>query len=96
MLETLRGTGEPTLAGFSNDEGQRICDKIYSCHSFRRGAETFVRKRRAGITLRGATLDEIYEHARWRRRRKLGSEAIDRHYTDPPLFDRITITMLSQ
>ena len=75
---------------FSDDVGQRIRDKVYSCHSWRRGAESFVRKRRAGLNQRAASKLEQYEHARW----KLKSEAIHSRYTELNLEDRLAITLL--
>ena len=91
FLDLQRQAGEPTLRAFTDVEGQRIQDKMYSCHSFRRGAATFTRKKQPH-TSRGATKDEIYAHARWRRR--FGTEDIDQHYTDLPLLDRLAITFL--
>ena len=93
FLEVMRISGEPSLKAFSNEPGKRICDKVYSGHSWRRGAQTFSRKSRPGLTTRGATKDERYIHARWSRGRTRASETIEWVYTDPPLEDRIAITL---
>jgi hypothetical protein len=42
---------------------------------------------------RKASQDQVYEHARWRRRRS--SEAIDKQYDDWTEADRIALTLLS-
>jgi hypothetical protein len=97
LLEAMRREGEPTLQVFSDVEGNRICDKVYSMHSWRRGGRSKVtRTPRAGDSSppgwRKATPDEINEHGRWRTR--FHSEAMAVHYNDWEVIDRIMITLL--
>jgi hypothetical protein len=73
LLEEMRAAGEPTLQVFTDREGQRICDKVWSMHSWRRGGRSKVtRSPREGDPVplggRKATLDEVNEHGRWRTR----------------------------
>lgn len=89
-LETLRAMGEPSLACFSDEVGQRICDRVYSMHSWRRGANTFCERFEPGLQLRRARPDELYEHARWSRRGS--SEEMHVHYREWDLPPRIGIT----
>jgi len=96
LLELLRIQGDPSLMAFSDTPGHRIRDKVWACHSWRRGTESFVRKHRPGLNIRAATKDEQYEHARWRRKRNQASEAIDVHYTEMELDDRLAITLLCE
>ena len=93
-LEIMRQLGEPTLMMFGPDGTATLAEAIYSGHSWRRGAESFVRKRRPGLNRRKASGDEIYEHARWRKRKTNQQEDIDMHYTEMPLVDRLAITLL--
>lgn len=79
------------LRAFNNESGNTIPDKFWSLHSYRRGARTHV-SRRHRSQMRTATTDEIYEHARWRRRSS--SEQIDVHYREWTLRDRISLTQL--
>ena len=90
----MRAQGEPTLNQFKDEPGQRICDRVYSGHSWRRGFESYSRKLRPEH-IRKATTDEQYEHARWRKKRKQAKEAIDVHYTEMDLPSRLCITLLS-
>lgn len=89
-LEIMKMEGEPTLMAFNDTKGQGLRDKIYSCHSWRRGAESFVRKLRKGLNQRAASTLEQYEHARW----KLVPKSMDAHYTELSLDDRLAITLL--
>ena len=54
LLELMRLQGEPTLMAFSDEEGKRLRDAIYSCHSYRRGSETFSKTRHPGLTKRAS------------------------------------------
>lgn len=67
---------------------------FWSLHSYRRGARSHVsRRRQAGlVTTRKATPMEVYEHARWQRRRT--SEPIDIMYQHWDVYDRIQLTLL--
>ena len=91
-LEVMRAMGEPSLQNCSDEEGQRIADRFYSIHSYRRGTDSFVQKFRSGIHLRKATTDEMYEHARWRKRAKGSTEDMHIHYREWPLHERLHIT----
>lgn len=90
FLELMKMEGEPTLMVFNEEPGHRIRDKVYSCHSWRRGAESFVRKLWPGLNQRAASKLEQYEHACW----KLKSEAIHSHYAELSLEDCLAITLL--
>jgi hypothetical protein len=97
LLEEMRAAGEPTLQVFTDREGQRICDKVWSMHSWRRGGRSKVtRSPREGdpvpLGWRKATLDEVNEHGRWRTRYQ--SETMAVHYNDWELVDRIMLTLL--
>jgi hypothetical protein len=97
LLEEMRVAGEPTLQVFTDREGQRICDKVWSMHSWRRGGRSKVTHLpREGDTVpigwRKATLDEVNEHGRWRTR--YHSESMAVHYNDWELVDRIMLTLL--
>ena len=89
LLEQLRATGEPTLMAFSDEKGMRIRDKIWSLHCYRRGGESYVKKKRPE-NYRRATKEEQYQHARW----KCASESIDQRYTEWSREDRICIGLL--
>ena len=67
---------------------------FHSLHCYRRGARTHVsRPREVGNwTTRKATLAEVYEHGRWRRRYG-HSESIDQHYREWSIYDRLQLTL---
>ena len=93
-LHMLQRSGDPYLTPFSSHPGNSIEEKFWSLHCFRRGARSHVS--RGGIfgnaRLRRATQDEIYEHARWRRRRS--GESIDKLYQEWTVRDKIRLTLL--
>jgi hypothetical protein len=91
-LELLRAQGDPSTAHFTDAEGHRVCDKIYSMHSYRRGANTFVDHYQPAIQHRKATLAEIYEHARWARTGT--GEEMHIHYREWELDQRLCLTQL--
>ena len=93
-LEVLRALGEPGLANCSDEPGQRIADRFWSMHSWRRGADGFVQRHWEGINKRAARLDEIYEHARWRLTHRGRGEAMHVHYREWEIRDRVLITYL--
>ena len=64
LLELMRIMGEPTLQAFNDVEGQRIRDKVWSCHSWRRGFTSYVKRIRQE-TYRAATTVEVDNHGRW-------------------------------
>lgn len=92
LLRTLQAAGDAHLTPFTDAPGNRLEDKIWSMHSYRRGARTHVSKKR-GPQHRRATETQVYEHARWTRRR--GGEPVDVQYRDWDYADRIEITYLS-
>ena len=92
-LRQQQAKGDPMLAAFDGGPGNTIPEKFWSLHCYRRGARTHVSKRRPG-QLRKATKDQVYEHARWRRRRQ--GEDIDVIYREWTLRDRVMITLCSQ
>lgn len=92
MLRILQARGDPHLRPFTNTPGNRLEDKFWSMHSYRRGARSHVSKRR-GPTHRKATETQVYEHARWTRKRS--GEAVDIQYRDWTYADRVEITFLS-
>ena len=93
LLESMRISGESSLKSFSDEEGNRIRDRVWSCHSWRRGYESYVCKKRPE-NIRAATGDEQYEHARWRKKRNQVTEDIHVHYTEMDLESRLAITLL--
>ena len=66
---------------------------FWSLHCYRRGARSHVSRRRQVGTIwtRKATPMEVYEHARWQRRRQ--GEPIDLAYQQWDLYDRIQLTL---
>ena len=64
---------------FNDEPGQRIRDKVWSCHSYRRGFNSYVSRKREG-NLRKATPQEINEHARWK---EASAPTMHDHYARP-------------
>jgi hypothetical protein len=96
LLEVQRLSGEPTLQTFSTKAGQRIQDKVYSMHSWRRGGRSKVSRsaRHSEPKPKGArraTPDEIYEHGRWTNSQ--AGENMPRRYNQWDLADRIGLTL---
>jgi hypothetical protein len=92
-LELLRAQGHPSMAVFNDIPGQRVSDRIWSMHSYRRGANTFVQHFLPQAQSRAATTAEIYEHGRWRLQQK--KEDMSVHYRGWDVEQRICITQLS-
>lgn len=97
LLEELRVSGAASLRRYTNQEGHRIQDKMWSMHSYRRGGLSQVSRNRREYEevapgWRVATSNEIHEHGRWRTRYQ--SEAMSVHYREWELVDRVMITML--
>ena len=90
VLSTLALAGDAHLRPYTDFAS--LAAAFYSMHAWRRGARSHVARLRGNGHKRLATHDEIYEHARWTRRRS--SEAIDLLYKELPLYDRIVITLL--
>ena len=91
-LEVMRALQDPSMAIFSDAPGHRLQDLIYSMHSWRRGADTFVQHFEARCQRRKARLDEIYEHGRWKK--KQVGEDMHIHYREWGIPERITLTQL--
>lgn len=91
-LEVLRALQDPSMAIFSDTPGHRLQDLIYSMHTWRRGADTFVQRFDPAHQRRKARLDEIYEHARWRHKQQ--GEDMHIHYREWEISERITLTQL--
>lgn len=88
-LRAQREFGDAFLIAFDVEGSSSLESKFYSLHSYRRGARSHVSKRR-DISHR-ASLVQVYEHARWRRRRS--GEAIDVMYREWTLADRVLLTL---
>ena len=96
LLEQQRLEGEPTLQHFSAQVGNRICDKFWGMHSWRRGGRSdSQRPPRPGESFhplqRIATGPEVTEHGRWRHRYQ--GEAMELHYDQWDVFQRIGLTL---
>jgi hypothetical protein len=96
-LEILRLMGDPSMAIFGpkgglSPEGQGVTEKIYSMHSWRRGADTFAQQFHPRQQSRKALMDEIYEHGRWKRGGR--SEEMHIHYREWDMVQRLCITQL--
>jgi hypothetical protein len=97
LLEQMQQEGEPTLQVFTAVKGNRLRDKLYSMHSWRRGGRSRVsRPPRHNEPnppgTRVASGQEIYEHGRWRCKGR--SEDMPSHYNQWDLADRLAISLL--
>jgi hypothetical protein len=87
--------GDVFLKAFDDAPGNSIPEKFYSLHCYRRGARTHVSRAKAPIHgAKKASDVQVYEHARWRRKR--ANEKIDVVYRDWTLRDRIKLTLYFQ
>ena len=69
-LEAQRLEGDAYLQRFDGSPGNSLAAYFWSLHSYRRGSRTHVSRQDVSIPgFRIASLDEVYEHARWRRPR---------------------------
>jgi hypothetical protein len=93
FLYSRQALGDPYLTPFSGEKGNSIEEKFWSLHCYRRGARSHVsRGGKFGLhRFKKATQVQVYEHARWRRRRS--SEAIDAIYREWNPIDRIQLTL---
>jgi hypothetical protein len=99
ILEMQRRAGEPSLSTFSNEPGNRMEDKIYSMHTWRRGGRSRVSRvsrlpRHNEPNPRGtrkASPTEVYEHGRWQQNKE--AEDMPKRYNQWDLSDRILITL---
>lgn len=88
----LQAGGDPFLKAFTGEPGNSIPHKFYSLHSYRRGARSHCKRSQRVPGHRKATESQIYEHARWTRKR--GSEPIGTQYDEWTLYERLRITLL--
>ena len=92
-LTQQRLEGEPSLQRFDGSPGLSIPECFWSSHSWRRGADTHVSRKRPGCR-RKATEREVDEHARWRKpRSKLTQQVAYRQWT---INDRVGLTLCCQ
>jgi hypothetical protein len=101
LLELQRAAGEPTLRCFSDTLGNRLQDKIYSMHSWRRAGDSRAsrhpRHNEPNPTgTRRATTAEIYEHGRWELKRRKAAETMPAHYRHWLTVDRVALTLFCQ
>jgi hypothetical protein len=97
LLELQRASGEPTLNAFSTKVGQRIRDKVYSMHSWRRAGRSLVSRppRHNKPNPKGtrmATETEVYEHGRWQVSVS-AAKIMPRRYNQWDLMDRIGLSL---
>ena len=92
-LEILKAW-DPDLSQLGDGADQQLGVIIFSMHSWRRGADTFVHQLWPGINLRVATKEEIYEHARWKLKKAGSREDMHVHYREWNREERIRITFL--
>jgi hypothetical protein len=96
LLEHMRRQREPTLRAFSNRPGNRLKDKIYSMHTWRRAGRSVVSRLPRHNEpnppgRRKASPDEVYEHGRWAQ--NVNSENMPQRYNQWDLADRLAITL---
>jgi hypothetical protein len=102
LLEAQRLTGEPTLKAFTTVEGNRISDKVYALHSWRRGGRSRCQREPRedettwclGLCRVKADVMQVYEHGRWRLKNQ-GKETMIQHYNEWEVLDRVVITLVS-
>jgi hypothetical protein len=94
-LRAQQADNDPYLRAYNGGLGNTLGNKCWSLHWYRRGARSHVS--RGGVfgdhRFRKATLSQVYEHARWRR--KGSGKAIDVIYREWTLRDFIRITLYS-
>jgi hypothetical protein len=91
-LRRQRTAGDPFLRAFNDRPGNRIEDKFWSLHCYRRGGRSQVtRGPTAQIAYRRASKEQRYEHARWRLQRS--GESVDALYREWNLRDRVRLTL---
>jgi len=90
FLHRLKQEGDATLLAFTQEVGNRIEDKYYSMHSYRRGGNSQATKRRRGKKV--ASSIQVYEHGRWKIKRQ--AENMPTRYREYTLEDRLYITLL--
>lgn len=91
-LFAQQASGDPLLNAFDDTPGNRIPDKFWALHSYRRGARSSVSKRRTDGARKVSTA-QVYEHGRWRLRRS--GEPVDVMYREWTFADRLELTLFS-
>jgi hypothetical protein len=91
-------TKEPTLLCFTNEDGNRIRDKVYSMHYWRRAGRSRVSRAARHNEpqpkgTRKATPTEVYEHGRWTNRRDQKGEDMVALYNQWGVTERLAITL---
>ena len=92
LLQLQKNASDPYLSKIDGSPGNTFGDRFTMFHLYRRSGRSHCRLHRPGCQ-RAATTLETYLHGRWRFRNK-GREAIDLHYLEPTLEDRIYLTLL--
>jgi hypothetical protein len=92
-LHRQRASGDPFLRAFNDQPGNRIPDKFWSLHCYRRGgrSQQVTRGPTAQIPFRRASKEQRYEHARWRL--QCTGESVDALYREWNLRDRVRLTL---
>lgn len=96
-LRSQQAAGDPLLKAFDALTGPNsIAAKFWSLHCDRRGARTQSTRggHVGGYYFSKATKDQVYEHARWERKRS--GEQVDVIYREWTIRDRIKITLYCQ
>ena len=83
---------DPYLSRFDGSPGKTFRDHFTMFHLYHRSGRSHCRVHRLGCK-RAATTLETYLHGRWHIANR-GREAIDLHYVESTLEDRIYITLL--
>jgi hypothetical protein len=91
-LRWLRDCGMLSLQKYDDREHFSMEDWFYSMGCYRRGGRSAVSLHRA-YNLRAATLDEVHEHGRWRKKGRVDSN-MPNHYREWAIRDRLSITWL--
>ena len=92
-LYQLQALGDPALTPFDQTAGNRIEDKYWSLHCYRRGGRSYV-STECTIDTRvfpAATITQVYVHGRWSTSRR--NEPIDKQYLHWTDWQRLQITL---
>lgn len=89
-LYQMQADGDPTLSIYDDKPGNTIRGCFPTLHMYRRGTRTEC-QRTHHHPRRSATTAEVYEHARWQKKRD--GEDIDKQYMAPTLHDRQKLTL---
>ena len=92
LLHLQRLEGDAVLRHINVTSSADIPYHFYSLHSYRRGAQGNLTRKREGCQRR-ALPHEPNDHARWRVR-NTGQEDMPTHYREPSIEDRIYLTLL--